>query len=74
MKLLVKYKNGLVDLVDISNISHVTKNPCVKCRKDGGCFDHGCFLPEDWGDFIVSTTSNKTIRVQDIQELHIKEI
>lgn len=47
MKLLVKYKSGLMDLVNISNASYVTKNPCAKCRKGGGCYDHGCFLPED---------------------------
>ncbi len=73
MKLYVKYKNGQVDFVNILDLTSITKNPCINCRKDGGCYDHGCFSPEDWGDFIVSQSSGVSIRVQDIQELHIKE-
>ena len=54
MKLFVKYKNGSVEIVNVSELSYHTKNPCLNCRKGGGCYDHGCFMPEDWGDFLTS--------------------
>lgn len=53
MKLFVKYKNGSVEIVNVSELSYHTKNPCLNCRKGGGCYDHGCFMPEDWGDFLL---------------------
>lgn len=74
MKLLVKYKNGSVEIVNVSELSHHTKNPCVNCRQEGGCYDHGCFMPEDWGDFLTSQSCGVSIRVQDIQEIRVKEL
>ena len=47
MKLFVKYKNGSVEIVNVSELSYHKKNPCLKCRKGGGCYGHGCFMPED---------------------------
>lgn len=44
MKLFVKYKNGSVEIVNVSELSYHTKNPCLNCRKGGGCYDHGCFI------------------------------
>lgn len=71
MVLEVKYKNGLIEIQKVSKLSFQNKNPCINCRKDGGCYDHGCFMPEDWGDFLIS--ENNSIRIQDTQEIKIKE-
>ena len=35
MKLFVKYKNGSVEIVNVSKLSYHKKNPCLKCRKGG---------------------------------------
>lgn len=67
MKLFVKYKNGSVEIVNVSELSYHTKNPCLNCRKGSGCYDHGCFMPEDWGDFLTSQSCGVSIRLQDIQ-------
>ena len=47
MQLLVKYKNGSTETVNVSELSYHTVNPCLNCRQDGGCYGHGCFMPED---------------------------
>ena len=52
MKLLVKYKNGSVEIVNVLELSYYTKNPCLNCRQEGGCYDHGRFMPEDWEIFL----------------------
>jgi hypothetical protein len=72
MKLSIKYTNGSVDIKEVSRLSLKKKNPCTNCRKDGGCYDHGCFLPEDWGDFLVS--ENEELRLQDIDTISVVDI
>ena len=67
MKLFVKYKNGSVEIVNVSELSYDKKNPCLKCRTGGGCYDHGCFMPEDWGDFLLSKSGDVSIRLQEVQ-------
>ena len=47
MKLEIKFKNGQTEIKEVSKLDLQNKNPCVNCRKDGGCYDHGCFMPED---------------------------
>jgi hypothetical protein len=71
MKITVKYKNGQMETIEVSQIKLQNKNPCVKCRNNGGCYDHGCFMPEDCGDFLVST--HHEIRIQDVDNIYIKE-
>ena len=53
MKLFVKYKNGSVEIVNVSELSYHKKNPCLKCRKSGGCYDHGCFMASFFGKNFV---------------------
>lgn len=74
MQLLVKYKNGSTEIVNVSKLSYHTVNPCLNCRQDGGCYGHGCFMPEDWGDFLVSQSCGTSIRLQDVQDILVKEI
>ena len=74
MQLFVKYKNGSTEIVNVSELSYHTVNPCLNCRPDGGCYDHGCFMPEDWGDFLVSQSCGTSIRLQDVQDILVKEI
>ena len=71
MKVEVRYKNGQIEITEITKVQLKTKNPCIKCRNDGGCYDHGCFMPEDWGNFIVS--GNNELRMQDIDDILIME-
>ena len=74
MQLFVKYKGGSTEIVNVSELSYHTVNPCLNCRSDGGCYDHGCFMPEDWGDFLVSQSCGTSIRLQDVQDILVKEI
>ena len=74
MKLLVKYKNGSVEIVNVLELSYYTKNSCLNCRQEGGCYDHGRFMPEDWGDFLISQSCGVSIRVQDIQEVQVADL
>ena len=74
MKLFVKYKNGSIEIINVSELSYHKKNPCLKCRKGGRCYDHGCFMPEDWGDFLTSKSGDVSIRLQDIQEVQVTDL
>ena len=69
MKIKIKYKNGLVEIKEASSFNIRTKNPCINCRSDGGCYDHGCFLPEDWGDFLIF--ENSEVRIQDTDDINV---
>ncbi|MCR5188667.1 MAG: hypothetical protein K6C97_07000 [Treponema sp.] len=69
MKLEIKFKNGQTEIKEVSKLDLKKKNPCINCRKDGGCYDHGCFMPEDWGDFLVSR--DHEIRVQDVETIKV---
>ena len=69
MKILVKFKNGVTDLYEVKKVSFFSKNPCLRCRSDGGCYGHNCFDSEDWGDFI--DTGNGSIRMQDVENIRI---
>lgn len=73
MKILVKFQNGVSDTFTLDRINFFSKNPCVKCRSDGGCFGHGCFDSEDWGDFL-DLGNGKSIKVGDIQNIRILEL
>ena len=72
MELKVKFKNGLVEIKKVKKLEYSSKNPCIRCRKGGGCYDHGCFMPEEWGDFL--TSENHSIRLQDVDELLITDL
>ena len=72
MKLTMKFKNGLKQTLETSSLKTIKKNPCLGCRPDGGCYDHSCFMPEDWGDFLILEKGN-TIRIQDTETIMIKE-
>ena len=74
MQLFVKYKNGSTEIVNVSELSYHIVNPCLNCRPDGGCYDHGCFMPEDWGDFLISKSGDVSIRLQDIQEVQVTDL
>lgn len=74
MKLEIKYKNGQTEIKDVSKLDLQKKNPCINCRKDGGCYDHGCFMPEDWGDFLVSIEHGHEIRVQDVEMIRVVQM
>lgn len=73
MKIQAHMNDGSIRTEVIDRVRFYSKNPCTKCRKDGGCFDHGCFLPEDWGDFI-DIGNREPIRVQDVKTLRILEL
>ena len=66
--------NAMMKAVGLSELSYYKRNPCLKCRKGGGCYDHGCFMPEDWGDFLTSKSCGVSIRLQDIQEVQVKDL
>lgn len=72
MKLTIKYKNGSSETLDVEKLGHYSKNPCASCRKDGGCYEHGCFMPEEWGDFL--DLGHHHIRVQDVESMHVSEM
>ena len=74
MQLFVKYKNGSTEIVNVSELSYHTVNPCLNCRQDGGYYDHGCFMPEDQGDFLISQSCGTSVRLQDVQDILVKEI
>lgn len=75
MKLEIKFKNGQTEIKEVSKLDLQNKNPCVNCRKDGGCYDHGCFMPEDWGDFLVSTEHvGHHIRIQDVEMIRVIQL
>lgn len=73
MKILVKFKNGVSDTYDMNRVSFFSRNPCLKCRSDGGCYGHNCFDSEDWGDFL-DLGDNKNLRLQDIENIKILDI
>ena len=73
MKILVKFKNGVSDTYEVGKVKFFTKNPCLKCRPDGGCYGHGCFSSEDWGDFL-DIGNNKSLRMQDIENIKVMVI
>lgn len=73
MKIQAQMKDGSTRIETVDRVKFYSKNPCINCRPDGGCFDHGCFLPEDWGDFL-DLGSKEHIRVQDIKTLRVIEI
>ena len=70
MKILVKFKNGTNDTFDVNKVNFFSKNPCTKCRSDGGCYEHSCFTSEDWGDFL-DIGNNSSLKVQDIENIRI---
>ena len=70
MKILVKFKNGVSDTYDVTRVSLFSKNPCIKCRPNGGCYEHSCFTSEDWGDFLDIGNGNN-LRTQDIENIMI---
>lgn len=70
MRILVKYKNGTSDVLNVEKIKYFSKNPCLKCRPDGGCYGHGCFSDEDWGDFL-DIGNEEGIRIQDVKLIQI---
>ena len=74
MKLEIKFKNGQTEIKEVSKLELQNKNPCTNCRKDGGCYDHGCFMPEDWGDFLVSIEHGHEIRIQDIEMIRVVQM
>ncbi|MCR4741866.1 MAG: hypothetical protein K5866_03215 [Treponema sp.] len=72
MKLEIKLKNGQTEIKEVSTLDLKKKNPCINCRIDGGCYDHSCFMSEDWGDFLVSTEHE--IRVQDVEMIRVLQL
>ena len=72
MKVQVIKKDQTSRIYEVERVKYFSKNPCLKCRPDGGCYDHGCFNPEDWGDFLdlgkdeIKVTDIKTIRIISI--------
>lgn len=73
MKIQAYMQDGSIRTEVVDKVRYYSKNPCTKCRSDGGCFDHGCFTSEDWGDFI-EIKNKEPIRVQDVKTLRIVEI
>ncbi len=70
MRILVKFKDGTSDTYTVQNIEKFSKNPCQNCRSDGGCYEHGCFTSEDWGDFL-DIGNDTHIRIQDIAHITV---
>ena len=70
MKILIKFKNGVSDVIAFDRVREFTKNPCLKCRSDGGCYGHGCFDSEDWGTFLDLGNGN-SIKTDDISDIKI---
>lgn len=70
MKILVAFKSGHSDILEVNKIDVFSKNPCEKCRPQNSCYDHGCFTPEDWGNFLDLGTG-KTIRIQDVANIKV---
>lgn len=70
MRILVKFKNGSSDIFSVTNIEKFSMNPCQNCRSDGGCYEHGCFDPADWGDFL-DLGNDVHIKIQDISHITI---
>ena len=73
MRILIKFKDGMSDIFSVENIDMFSKNPCQNCRSDGGCYEHGCFAPEDWGDFL-DLGNDRHVKIQDIAHITILSI
>ncbi len=70
MRVLVKFKNGISDVISFEKVEIFSKNPCIKCRSDGGCYGHHCFNSEDWGEFLDLGNGN-SIKTDDISDIKI---
>jgi len=70
LRVLVKFRNGVSDVITIEKVKIFSKNPCIKCRSDGGCYGHNCFDSEEWGEFIDLGNGN-SIKTDDISDIKI---
>lgn len=72
MRILFKLKDGNSDIMDTDTIELETLNPCSRCRKGGGCYDHACFADEDWGHFLYG--GEKSIKLENVDTALILEL
>jgi hypothetical protein len=73
MRVLVKFQNGVSDVFNLTKVNFISKNPCLKCRPDGGCYEHSCFNSEDWGDFL-DLGNGESIKMDDVELIRILEL